>query len=272
MNRIAFLIVLLAAAPTFAHDLRVMGAKKVEKPGEDAIVYVTFGHTEAVDETVEAKQIENYGVVSPSGSTKLLDKREGASLHDAKFKLEERGVYQAVATTTIELQTKIKGDDGRHRHMDGSKAEVKRKNPDAKIVSAVKSQQFAKALIVVGRPERGPEPSGMGFEIVPLDKPAEWKSGAKLRFQVLFNDAPLPNVTLTAAPIGAKKRDKAADHDDEGWTKSKKTNSKGVAEIEVDEPGRWVFQVERVIDAAPVHREQYDKENYVTSLTMEIGK
>jgi uncharacterized GH25 family protein len=273
MTRFAIVAVLFVAVPLSAHDLRVMGGKTLGKPGDEATVYVTFAHTDPVDEVVEANQLENYLLVSPTGSRRPLDKRQGAGLHDATIKPDERGVHQVVANTTVDLQTKIKGDDGRHRHMNGSKADVKKKNPDATIVSAVKSQQFAKTLIVVGKPDRGPEPSGLPFDIVPLDKPSEWKAGAKLRFQVLFNDRPLPNATLTAAPIGFKKPKKAgANHDDENWTQSKKTDKKGIVEIPVDEPGRWVFQVERVVDAVPVNREQYDKENYVTSLTMEIAE
>src|SRR5215204_1874905 len=141
MTRFALIAVVLLSGATFAHDLRVMGGKIVDKPGEEATVYVTFAHTEAVDEIVETNQLENYLLVAPSGSKRNLDKRKGGSLHDATVKLEERGVYQAVANTTVELQTKVKGEDGRHRHMNGSKAEVKKKNPEATVVSSVKSQQ-----------------------------------------------------------------------------------------------------------------------------------
>jgi len=182
-----------------------------------------------------------------------------------------------LATTTVEYQTKIKGDDGKHRHVDGNKAQAKKADPKASVVSAVKTQQYGKTLIVAGRPERGPEASGLPFDIVPLDKPTEWKAGATLRFQVLFNDKPLPNATLTASPLAFARKKSATSvtlkhegEENEEWSQSNKTNRSGIAEITVDEPGRWVFQVERVADASPVDREQYDKENFVTSLTMEI--
>jgi uncharacterized GH25 family protein len=252
-----------------------MGGKNV-KVGDDTTIFITFAHTDPVDEVVSAKRLENYLLVSPSGSKAPLEKRKGESLHDTTLKIEEKGVYQALATTTAVVQTKLKGTDGKHRHFDGSKAQAKKDNPAASVVSAVKTQQYAKTLIVAGRPEKGVEASGLPFDIVPLDKPVEWKAGAKLRFLVLYNDRPLANATLTAAPIGYAKKKPAAvtikheGEDDEGWTQSAKTDRAGVAEIPVDEPGRWVFQVERVIDAAPTNREQYDKENYVTSLTMEI--
>src|SRR5262245_5241036 len=128
MFRSVVIAMSLFSAAAFAHDLRVMGGKQVAKAGEEAIIYIKLGHTEAVQEVVEAKQIENFVVVSPSGSKTPLDKREGGSLHDAKIKLEEKGVFQVLANTTAETQTKIKGDDGRHRHMNGSKEEVKKKN------------------------------------------------------------------------------------------------------------------------------------------------
>ena len=274
MTRIAFLAALMLAAFARAHDLRVMGGKNV-KVGDDVTIFITYSHTEPVDEVVDAKHLENYLLISPSSSKLPLDKRKGASLHDSTVKLEEKGVYQALATTTAEIQTKIKGEDGKHRHVAGTKVQAKKANPTATLVSAVKTQQYAKTLIVAGRPERGPEASGLPFDIVPLDKPSEWKTGSKLRFQVLFNDKPLPNATLNASPLAFAKKNTNIDHkasgnDDEVWLQSGKTNRSGIAEIAVDEPGRWVFQVERVADAAPVDREQYDKENFVTSLTMEI--
>jgi len=269
-----FAVGLVFAATVLGHDLRVMGGKDA-KVGDDVTVYVTLAHTDPVDEVVETNQLENYLLVSPSNSKRPLDKRKGGSLHDATVKLEEQGVYQALATTTADVQTKVKGDNGKHRHVGGTKAQAKKDFPKAE-VSAVKTQQYAKTLIVAGRPDRGVEASGLPFDIVPLDKPPEWKAGAKLRFLVLYNDKPLPNAMLTAAPIGFGKKKPAAvtfkheGEDDEPWAKAAKTNHAGIAEIGVDEAGRWVFQVERVIDSAPVNREQYDKENYVVSLTMEI--
>jgi uncharacterized GH25 family protein len=275
MARIAFTAAILLTASSWSHDLRVMGGKNA-KIGDDVTVFITYSHTEPVAEVVDAKQLENYLLISPSSSKLPLYKRKGASLHDTTVKLEEKGVYQALATTTVEIHTKIKGDDGKHRHVAGTKAQAKKTNPTATLVSAVKTQQFAKTLIVAGRPERGPEASGLPFDIVPLDKPTDWKVGTKLRFQVLFNDKPLPNATLTGSPLAfAKKKLESTKHDgddDEVWSQSQKTNRSGIAEITVDEPGRWVFQAERVADAAPVDREQYDKENFVTSLTMEIGQ
>ena len=277
MTRTTFIAAaLLFASSAWSHDLRVMGGKNV-KVGDDVTVFITYSHLEPVAEVVDAKQLENYLLISPSSSKLPLDKRKGASLHDATVKLEEKGVFQVVATTTADVHTKIKGDDGKHRHVAGTKAQAKKANPTASVVSAVKTQQYAKTLIVAGRPERGPEASGLPFDIVPLDKPSEWKAGAKLRFQVLFNDKPLPNATLKASPLAFARKKSPVDatvkherDEEEEWLQSKKTDRSGIAEIAVDEPGRWVFQVERDADATPVNREQYDKENFVTSLTMEI--
>lgn len=273
---VAISTALLFAATAGSHDLRVMGGKNV-KVGDDVTVFITFSHTDPVDETIESSRLENYLLVSPSSSKLPLDKRKGGSLHDATVKLEEKGVFQVLATTTADIQTKIKGDDGKHRHVPGTKAQAKKSNPTAEVVSSVKTQQYAKTLIVAGKPDRNVEASGLPFDIIPLDKPTEWKAGAKLRFQVLYNDKPLPNAMLTASPLAfAKKKSPTSvtlKHDgeeDEEWSQSKKTDRSGIAEITVDEPGRWVFQVERIADASPVNRDQYDKENFVTSLTMEI--
>src|SRR5829696_2263614 len=210
---VLFAAVLLSATSAWSHDLRVMGGRNV-KVGDEVTIFITYSHAEPAADVVDAKQLENYLLISPSSSKLPLDKRKGASLHDATVKLEEKGVYQALATTTVEIHTKIKGEDGKHRHVEGTRAQAKKANPTATLVSAVKTQQFAKTLIVAGRPERGPEASGLPFDIVPLDKPNEWKVGAKLRFQVLFNDKPLPSATLTGSPLAfAKKKSEAAKHD-----------------------------------------------------------
>src|SRR5262245_25693802 len=89
---------LLIAASASSHDLRVMGGKNA-KVGDDVTIFITYAHTEPVDEVVDSRQLENYLLVSPSSSKLPLDKRKGASLHDATVKLEEKGVYQALATT-----------------------------------------------------------------------------------------------------------------------------------------------------------------------------
>src|SRR5947208_5109361 len=89
---------LMFAAAAGSHDLRVMGGKNV-KVGDDVTVFITFSHTDPIDEVVEASQLENYLLVSPNNSKLPLDKRKGASLHDSTVKLEEKGVYQVLATT-----------------------------------------------------------------------------------------------------------------------------------------------------------------------------
>src|SRR5688572_11522907 len=100
MARTAVIVAFLFAASSWSHDLRVMGGKNA-KVGDDVTVFITYSHAEPVAEAVDAKQLENYLLISPSSSKLPLDTRKGASLHDATVKLEEKGVYQALATTTV---------------------------------------------------------------------------------------------------------------------------------------------------------------------------
>src|SRR4029078_10495938 len=97
---------LIVCAAAGAHDLRVMGGRNV-KVGDDVTIFINFAHTDPVDEVGSVKRLENYLLVSPSGSKAPLEKRKGESLHDATMKMEEKGVYQALATTTADVQTKL---------------------------------------------------------------------------------------------------------------------------------------------------------------------
>jgi uncharacterized GH25 family protein len=266
---IAVFVLLLAFAPSAgAHDLRALGSKLTAKPGDESTIYITWGHALPVDDVVDAKEIEHYGLKTPSGSHQPLKAKE-ASLQANVVKLEEEGVYQALVIRRAEVSTKVIDEEGRHRHVDGPKSSVKR----GKVLSSKRDQQFAKALVVVGKVVKSPDPAGLPFEIVPLDKPVDWRAGSKLRFQVLFNEKPAPNVVVRGARVGqtsVKERAPANDDGDPNWTLTGTTDRRGIVELEPKDPGAWILQAERQTEAEPVKRSEYDRESYTTSLTLEI--
>jgi uncharacterized GH25 family protein len=255
------------ASAAAAHDLHILGSKLRGAVNDETTIYVTWSHAQPVDEVVDDGELENYLLLGPSGSRRELAKK-GTGLHANAMKLEEEGVYQAVAASKAKIVSKIAGKDGAHRHAPGGKTDVAKRDPQAKVVSATKSQQFSKALIVVGKATKTVDASGLPFDILPLDKPSQWKAGAKLRFQVLYNDAPLDSGKIAANPIGFPLGKDGAD--EERWAIEKSVGKDGVVEIAFDKPGRWLLQVERSFTPDAKHRAQFDREDYVTSLALEI--
>jgi uncharacterized GH25 family protein len=176
------------------------------------------------------------------------------------LKLEEQGVYQGLVVGKAEIETKVEGADGKHRHVDGPKSSVKQ----GKVISATRGQKFAKTLIVVGRPTKAVEVSGLPFDIVPLDLPSKWRAGARLRFRVLYNGAPLADLPVRGAAVPAGEKP-----DRENWTLNAKTDRAGEVSFDFS-AGRWHLEAEREFAAEPARRADYDRESYVTSVSFEV--
>jgi uncharacterized GH25 family protein len=264
-----FWVTLVVAGPlgpiSFAHDLHIMGSKLKGKVGDETTVYVTRSHAEPVDEIVEADSLEHYLLVGPSGTRAPLNKKN-AGLQANKIKLDSEGVHQALAIGKQRVVTKLRGEDGKHLHVDGPKTDAAHKRPGAKIVSATKSQEYSKVIVVVGSRVPSPKPTGLPFEIVPLDEPSQWKAGKSLRFQVLYNDMPLPSARLAASPIAYA----LPGRDEESWITSAKTDAKGIAELTPTQPGRWLIQVEHSFKPDTANQRLFDREDYVTSVIIEL--
>lgn len=250
---------LLAGSLASAHDMKVMAERFKLKPGEKTDVFISYGHHLPADEFIDAELLEVYSVVDHQHSARPLVK-EGKSLQNNSVEFPEAGIHQAVAVKKpVQLQ-KVIDPDGRHKHIRGPKSAVK---PGDKIEESLETQQFAKAMIVVGDgKDQTAKPVGLPIEIVPVDAADQWKSGGKLRFKVIFDGQPLAEEEVEATYVG---------QNDEGdYFKKVKTDKDGVATIDVANPGQWIIKASKKKPAKGAAKEQFDEHALTGTLSLQV--
>lgn len=260
--KLVFLMALaLATAETFtqAHEIKVLASEQaLPKAGERITVYLSWGHLLPVDDLIDAKAIERYELVSPSGKNQAL-KCEGLSLQANRVWIEEDGTYQAIVDRKVGILHHVIDAEGNRVLKRGPKTEVK----EGKIESSQRSIQCGKAIIVAGNGKTLIKAVGQAIEIVPVDPQNEWRSGNDLRFQVLHHGKPLPEAALTATFIGSRPAEK--------WSLKASADEKGIATIRASQPGTWVLKVNARVPAVGDDLKQYDFTSYTGTLSLEIG-
>ena len=242
-----------------SHEIKALASQlAVEKPGSKTTIYLSWGHRLPVDDLIDGATLERYDLMAPDGAVAPL-KREDLSLQANVVTLKDVGTYQVLVGRKAGIYTYVFDAEGNRLLKRSPKNVVK----EGKIDYALRSQQYAKALIVVGAPSAEPiKPAGLPIEIVPLDGPVAWKSKAKLRFRVLLQGKPLSGAEVTARYVGFKP--------DNGWCYATTTNRDGEADVPPCQGGTWVLKVRSRELAREAAREQYDFDSYTATLTLEI--
>jgi uncharacterized GH25 family protein len=256
---LAVAILALTAALSRAHEIKVLASQlALDKPGGKTTIYLAWGHRLPVDDLVDADSLDRYDLLSPAGQVTPLKKAD-LSLQTNVVELKDAGIYQVLVGRKAGTYTYVFDEDGNHVLKRGAKTAVK----EGKIDYALRSQQHAKAMIVVGTASPTPvKAAGLPFEIVPLDAPAAWRSGKPLQFQVLLNGKPLSAAEVTARYVGYKP--------DNAWCYATTTNRDGVAGVCPGQAGTWVLKVSTRQLTTGATREQYDFESYIATLALEI--
>lgn len=251
---------LVPLAPLAAHEIKVLASNQaVAEPGGKTTVYLSWGHRIPVDDLVDATTLARYDLVGPSGAVTAL-KAADQSLQANVVELKEAGLHQAVATRKPSVFTYVLDEEGARQLKRGPKSA----HAGAKIDSASKSVQCAKALIVVGTPaEAAPAPLGLPIEILPLDGPARWTATGTLRFQVLLDGKPLPSAEVVARPVGFKP--------DNGWCYATTANRQGEFAVKPSQAGTWVVKVQAKRPAPASARAEYDVESFIATLSLEVA-
>jgi uncharacterized GH25 family protein len=262
MRRVCFVLGILAvpiaASLGSAHDLKVLASRwAFDAKGGKSTIYLSWGHHLPVDDLVDAAAIERYDLLTPDGSAKPLKKTD-LSLQTNVVQLDAEGVHQVIVCRKVAVFTFVVDEEGNRVMKRGPKSAVK----EGAIDYSLRSQQFAKALLVAGTAKKETvKPAGLPLEIVPVEEPAKWCKG-DLHFRVLFQGKPLGEEMLTATRIGFQPAD--------AWCYATSTNHAGEAVVRADQAGIWVLRVHVRKPARGAAREQYDYESYTSTLTLEV--
>jgi uncharacterized GH25 family protein len=211
-----------------------------------------------VDDLIDAKTIERYDVIPPKGKPTELTKADLSLQANAVF-FEEIGVHQILVNRKPSINTYLLDDKGERQFKRGPKTLYK----DSKIDSAVRSQQCAKAIVVVGKPGlEAPKALGQTLEIVPLDGPAAWTTNATMRFKVLLEGQPLAAADVTARYVGFRP--------DDAWCYATTSHRNGEFTIRPHHAGTWVLKVATRRTAPAALRDQFDFDTHTATLAIEI--
>jgi len=257
---VALLLLALASVSLCqAHEMKVLASRLVlTKPGDRTTVYLSWGHALPVDDLTDSKALERYEHLTPSGKVGGL-KFEGVSMQANVIELKEEGVHQMIAARKPGLYTFVFDAEGNRVFKRGPKSAVK----EGTIDYGMREQQFAKALIVVGKPKtEAVKSADLPIEIVPVEGPAAWRGGQMVRFRVLCEGKLLAHEQVRATYVGFRP--------DTAWCFASDTDEEGIVSVRVKEPGTWVLRAERRKLAAGKDRDEYDYDILTATLTLEV--
>lgn len=246
-------------APLVAHEIKVLASHLYLPEGSGkSTVYLSWGHCLPVDELIDADTVVRYDHINPKGKAAPLKKAD-ISLQANVLFLEESGMHQMLVNRKQSIHTYIFDEKGERHFKRGPKTLHK----GSKIDSAVRSQQCAKAIVVVGKPGAEPPPAlGQALEIVPLDGPAAWSVNATLRFRVLLEGKPLPAADVVARYVGFRP--------DDAWCYATTTHKNGEFTLRPHHAGAWVLKVASQKPAPFDLRDQFDADKMVATLSLEV--
>jgi uncharacterized GH25 family protein len=253
------LAVAVAASATQAHEIKALASHLViDKPGEKTTIYLAWGHVLPVDDLVAADTLARFDLLLPSGKTVAL-RKEGRSLQTNVVEMEEPGISQVVVERKPGVVTYVVDDAGNRVMKRGPKSSI----TEGKIDYAMRSQQFAKALIVTGkRDDAAPKSVGSFLEILPLQGPTSWRAGRDVRFKVLFQGKPVTEEEVLATYVGFKP--------DKAWCFATPIDHDGVATVRPSQAGTWVIKAHLRQPAEAKFQKEYEFETYTATLALEI--
>jgi uncharacterized GH25 family protein len=257
---VALLAALAAAAVLDAHEVKAFASHQaMAEAGGKTTVYLSWGHKIPVDDLLDAETLERYDLVPPSGPATAL-KASGKGLHANTVVLKDAGVWQVAVARKPSVFTYVLDDEGKRQMKRGPKSA----QAGARVDSATRSVQCAKALLVAGAPgDKAPEAVGMPIELIPLDAPEKWAASSTLRFRLLVNGKPEASAEVVARPVGFRP--------ESAWCYATTTGRGGEFTIKPGQAGTWLIKAQVKKLAQGKAREEYDFDSYTATLSVEVA-
>jgi uncharacterized GH25 family protein len=239
---------LFTALPLHAHSLWLNMEENEPTVGQTVRVEIGWGHKFPKDEVIKEGLLkEVYGVDSHGARTPLKQ----ISLTEFEFVPKAPGGYTLSANTHPGFVSKTP---------EGYKLQSKKGLED--VVSCFRYDIRTKAFVYVGHEAKVSDQAlGDILEIIPLKTPKDLKKGETLPVKILFEGKPLPAVEVKATYAGFSDQPHT-------FAVSTKTDTKGVAQIDILEKGDWLVNV--VHEVPYPHAEECDKHRNNYSFTFKV--
>jgi uncharacterized GH25 family protein len=225
--------------------------------GETVFLEIGFGHQYPRDEVIKEGSVESVYALGAEGQKIGVDEIFPTFY---KFTPPAAGLYQVIAVMKPGFVSKT---------TEGMRLGSKKDHANA--VDCFAFRMTAEALIAVGPKGGLVGESKNPLEIVAMKNPLDLKVGETLPLKILFEGKPLAGAEVQAADSsqGAAVQEHTghgAGMKNQHWTQETESNSEGIAQIELNSKGPWMFTI--------LHKTPYpDKDvcndySYRTSLTM----
>lgn len=223
-----------------AHEFLVKPSSFNTQPGEVNSVEVLSAHVFMESEEMEPlEQVEVYKV-SENTKKKIIP------LHEVEDKFALKGEFRDDAQASVIC--------GHRKGMLWSKTTTGWKQEGKKkltgVISSGKYEKFSKALVTASVDNNMLfQPVGHRLELIPLDDPATFQQGGKLRFQVLFEGRPIATEVFATYDGFSSQPNTYAYYSN--------SDEAGKVTVKIGHQGVWMVRVQHEVDSV---MEDYDKE------------
>lgn len=196
-------LLLTFSAATFAHDLYLMPAKFIVKPGET--VRVAFENGDAFpkgDSSVKPERLRDTRLMSKAGAAEFTGVVEQPKRTVASVRAPGEGTAILTARTIpnfIELDAEKFRSYLEHENLQHV-IKLREERGESAKPGRERYSKYVKSLITAGRGDAHfKQRTGLTIEIVPEADPAALRIGERLPVQVLFRGQPAADVAVESA-------------------------------------------------------------------------
>ncbi len=247
-----------------AHSLYIQSGRYAVSAGNSSPLFFCFGHHFPVDSSLRSKKLRSINLLSPDGTRKEIDIRDGRSLHSYDIKYTMPGTYVLTAETNPGFFAMYTDKKGRKRH--SLKPKHVWVDKAVEIESSMRSSQWTKTYVTCERPsEEFPAFVGLPLELVPVNtKFAALKEGDSVELQAYLNGRPYEGEGEWDATYGGF----STEVEDLFLPRTKVNGGKIV--IPLTHSGRWFVRFFTKTEAAPKDKEDCLQEKLTTTLSFMV--
>ncbi|MGM0453927.1 MAG: DUF4198 domain-containing protein [Thermodesulfobacteriota bacterium] len=251
-------MLLCLAASVQAHMLSLTPGSDAVSVGETVRVEVGFGHEYPHGKMEKEGRLKSVYAVAPDGT-----EIDGKSLSPSEYTFtpKQKGIYwvYAVMKPGFVSNTTQGRKQGNKQTLEG-------------VLSCFAYRISAVTAVRCGKPSDYTVSNGArALEIFPADDPAGKGEGDTIALKVLFQGKPLAEAPVTPASAAhdhGHGHGHGDGHGGHGHNKPVKTDSDGIARIDLTSGGAWLFTAKHKTPYPD--RDKCDSYSYITSLTMDF--
>jgi uncharacterized GH25 family protein len=260
MKKYGFLTVLtlivfcMTAAAAQAHMLWLSPDKTTPAPGETVEITIGFGHHFPHGKMEKQGRLKAVYAVAPDGS-KVQCKAQSPAAYT--FTPKQEGTYWLFAA----MKPGFVSNTTQGRSL-GNKKTLEN------VVSCSAFRLSAMTAVRCGKADwKAAGTDAFDLKLMPVSDPADLKKGDAIALQVLFQGEPLAGASITPS-TAVHSHNEDGGHGHHGASGEVETNADGIARVELDSDGAWMFTARH--ERPYPEKELCDTYSYCTTLRLDL--